>query len=181
MEEWRHPGPLLGAEEAGGGWGSPEAPPPYPGGRTTPFAAPGCTISEVSAGTRIHRPMAVGVWGAQPGRPHPEPAVCSMWDGDINVWHPSGTTCLCPRAAGFWPHNTGMWLGDTEGASHHPPRCQPGGDTMPSPSPVPPVPAQQGCPQPGSASVVPSDRHNLPGHPSPSPKGTPIMEHPQPG
>lgn len=44
-----------------------------------------------------------------------------------------------------------------------------------------PVPAQQGCPQPGSASVVPSDCHNLPGHPVPSPKGTPIMEHPQPG
>lgn len=37
MEEWRYPGPLPGAEEAGGGWGSPKAPPPYPGGSHNPL------------------------------------------------------------------------------------------------------------------------------------------------
>lgn len=50
------------AQRGGGGWGLPKGNPPA-------FAVCGCTILEVSAGSGICCPTAVG------GHPHPEPTV----------------------------------------------------------------------------------------------------------
>lgn len=57
----------------------------------------------------------------------------------------------------------------------HPAPCLVG-TPMPSLSSFSPVPAHWGSLQPGSASVVPSDCHNLPGHPAPSPKVPPPLQ-----
>lgn len=83
VEEWRHPGPLPGAEEGGGRWGSPKASPPYPGGSHNPLC---CTWLHNFGGECWYKDLPFyGCWGVGCTARSPTPSLLSAPCGMVTL------------------------------------------------------------------------------------------------